>query len=94
MNTRTNDPAFVSRAVADIWHEVLGTNHERPGASFFELGGESIKAVRLTSRITEELGVEMEVGDLFEEDPDLTDLTRTVTRGLGGPDRLPGSGDR
>lgn len=84
MSIRTNDPASVSRAVETIWHEVLGGETGPAGTTFFELGGESIKAVRLTSRIAEEIGVEIEVGDLFEEDPDLTHLTRSVFQGLEG----------
>lgn len=87
MNTRMHDPTPVSHVIESIWQEVLGTGAGRSDASFFELGGESIKAVRLTSRIAEEVGVEIEVGDLFEEDPDLTDLTRTVTRGLNASAR-------
>jgi acyl carrier protein len=46
--------------------------------TFFELGGESISAVRLVSRIEEELDVWIDVGDIFEEDPNLEALIRTV----------------
>lgn len=47
-------------------------------ASFFELGGESISAVRLVSRIEEELDVWIDVGDIFEDDPNLAALISTV----------------
>ncbi|MFC7613497.1 phosphopantetheine-binding protein [Actinokineospora soli] len=46
--------------------------------TFFELGGESISAVRLVSRIEEELDVWIDVGDIFEEDPTLATLIATV----------------
>ena len=68
--------ASVAEQVAAIWKDVLAEGE--PGASFFELGGDSIAAVRLVGLIEDELGVEIEVGDIFEDDPTLADLTATV----------------
>lgn len=68
--------ASVAEQVAAIWKDVLSEGE--PGASFFELGGDSIAAVRLVGLIEDELGVEIEVGDIFEDDPTLADLTATV----------------
>ncbi|MEH1028542.1 phosphopantetheine-binding protein [Micromonospora profundi] len=64
--------------VREIWNDVLGVT----GASsqtFFELGGQSISAVRITARVEEELGVEVGLGDLFE-DPDLDAFVAIVSR--------------
>ena len=57
------------------------------GGSFFELNGDSIAAVRLVSRIEDELGVSLEVGDIFEEDPDLAALVRNVASQAEGGTR-------
>lgn len=68
----------IARTVEDIWQDVLTVSPGQEDATFFELGGESIAAVRLVSRIEEELDIWLDVGDIFEDDPDLASLTRTV----------------
>jgi amino acid adenylation domain-containing protein len=52
--------------LAVLWSHLLGV--ERVGAhdSFFALGGHSLKATRLVSRLRAELGVEVEVRRIFE----------------------------
>ncbi|MCI0383188.1 acyl carrier protein [Streptomyces sp. CNQ085] len=76
------DVTTVTAKLERIWAETLGV---LPGdlkdTTFFEAGGESISATRLVSRIEDELGVQIEVGDIFEEDPDLDALGRLVTAG-------------
>jgi acyl carrier protein len=54
------------RAVAAAWAEVLGV--ERVGATdgFFAMGGHSLRAVRIVTRIDELLGVRLPVSALFE----------------------------
>lgn len=53
--------------VARIWEEVLGV--ERVGASdnFFDLGGQSLTAVRLAGRLRDDFGVEILVRDLYAD---------------------------
>ena len=53
-------------AVAAIWSEVLEV--ERVGADddFFDLGGHSLKATRIFSRVSARLGVELPVGVIFD----------------------------
>jgi acyl carrier protein len=63
--------------VEEIWRDVLGMPEGRQDATFFELQGQSISAVRIVTRIEDELGVAVDVGLLFE-DPDLTTFTREV----------------
>ncbi|AXB47415.1 hypothetical protein A4R43_37285 [Amycolatopsis albispora] len=69
----------LEQAVGKIWKEVLSVPDGKGEATFFDLNGDSITAVRLVSRIEDELGVEIEVGDIFEEDPSLAVLVKDVT---------------
>jgi acyl carrier protein len=69
----------IAQKVEEIWRAVLTVPDGQEDATFFELGGESISAVRLVSRIEEELDIWVDVGDLFEDDPNLATLVQTVT---------------
>jgi acyl carrier protein len=69
--------ANVEQQVEAIWRDVLGAPQDRPDATFFDLQGQSISAVRIITRIEDELGVSVDVGLLFE-DPDLATFTRAV----------------
>ena len=73
----------ITARVTAIWRDVLRVPDGAPAeATFFELGGQSISAVRITARIEEELGVEVDMGDLFE-DPDLPTFIRDITARAG-----------
>jgi amino acid adenylation domain-containing protein len=67
------------RAIAAAWAEVLGV--ERIGATdgFFNLGGHSLRAVRIIARIDEMLGVRLPVSALFES-PTVRGLAERVAR--------------
>jgi len=67
----------VEKQVEEIWCDVLGTPAGRPDITFFELQGQSISAVRIVTRIEDEVGIGVDVGILFE-DPDLTTFVREV----------------
>ncbi|MFI1741190.1 non-ribosomal peptide synthase/polyketide synthase [Streptomyces sioyaensis] len=53
------------RTVADIWSDVLDVHPVGADDDFFALGGDSVLAVRVLSRIREERGVRLTVRDLF-----------------------------
>jgi non-ribosomal peptide synthetase component F/acyl carrier protein len=53
------------REIASIWAELLGVDRVGVHDDFFELGGQSLVAVRLTARILDEFGVELTVRDLY-----------------------------
>jgi len=67
----------VEKHVEEVWRDVLGMPEGRPDATFLELQGQSISAMRIVARIEDELGIGVDVGILFE-DPDLTTFTRAV----------------
>ena len=67
----------ISQKVERIWREVLDVADGQEDATFFELEGQSISAVRIAARVEDELGVQVDIGDLFE-DPDLATFVRDV----------------
>ncbi|HEU4562176.1 MAG TPA: amino acid adenylation domain-containing protein, partial [Longimicrobium sp.] len=64
-------------AVAAIWREVLGVTEVRAGDDFFAVGGHSLRATRVLSRIQERLGVTLPVKAIFAA-PTLAGLAAAV----------------
>ncbi|BDC94491.1 amino acid adenylation domain-containing protein [Treponema bryantii] len=52
--------------LAEIWKEVLGVEKVGRNDSFFEIGGDSIKAIQVVSRLNNE-GLGLEIKDIFEQ---------------------------
>lgn len=67
----------VERALARIWEEVLGKKSIGVSENFFEIGGHSLKAVQIASRIYVELNVKIEVALLFAN-PTIRQLANIV----------------
>lgn len=55
----------LAQAVAAAWKEVLGIEQVGMNDNFFELGGHSVLVVRLHARLTEVLGPDLPIMDLF-----------------------------
>jgi peptidyl carrier protein len=68
----------LEKSIEEAWKDVTGMRAGQEDLTFFDLKGDSISAVRLVSRIEEELGIWVEVGDIFEEDPNLPGFVRLV----------------
>ncbi len=49
-----------------MWQELLGVAQVGPDDDFFDLGGHSLMAIRLMTRIKRELGVRFELSTIFE----------------------------
>lgn len=82
---RTLSVAEIEQQVAAIWADVLGAPRDDTSATFFELNGQSISAVRIAARVQDEVGVQVDMGDLFE-DPNLATFTRDVLAKAGHGD--------
>jgi hypothetical protein len=68
----------IEAKVEEIWRDVLQVQAGEEGETFFALNGESISANRLVTRVEDAVGVWIEVGDIFEEDPDLATFVGMV----------------
>jgi len=53
------------RAVAEVWRQVLGTPAFGAGDNFFEVGGSSLAIVAVQVRLSERLGRQLRLVDLF-----------------------------
>ncbi|MEV5885050.1 non-ribosomal peptide synthetase [Streptomyces sp. NPDC052020] len=51
--------------LAELWREVLGTDEVGAGDNFLELGGDSVRAMQLVSRIDQRYGVPVEPGTVL-----------------------------
>ena len=69
-----------------MWAELLGVESVDTDADFFELGGNSLMAIRLMTRIKRELGVRLDLAAIFEAPTvaELASLLRTEDPGIDG----------
>src|SRR5579871_2714396 len=74
----------VEIALARIWHEVLGRDGIGIDDRFFEIGGHSLKAIQVLSRIRRDLGVETKLTDLF-----VHQTIRSLAAQIGGQPTAP-----
>ncbi|HEX8905036.1 MAG TPA: phosphopantetheine-binding protein, partial [Longimicrobiaceae bacterium] len=74
-------------AVAGIWCEVLNLERVSATEDFFDLGGHSLKATRILTRVGARLGVELPVGVIFDH-PTVRGIAALVDerRGADQPD--------
>jgi len=56
----------MSDRLRNLWVETLGVSDIADDDDFFDIGGNSLSAVELVSRIREQFGVELNVGVLFD----------------------------
>ena len=73
----------VQKALADIWSGLLQLERIGLNDDFFELGGHSLMAMRVVSRVEEELRIALPVRVLFEKSR-LRDLSAHVESSLHG----------
>ncbi|MEI6205655.1 MAG: amino acid adenylation domain-containing protein [Desulfuromonadales bacterium] len=68
------------QGLAEIWSEVLGLARVGACNPFIEIGGDSLKAIRVIARIYKQFGVEVSVRDFFAC-PTIRELARFVDAG-------------
>ncbi|WP_338837336.1 amino acid adenylation domain-containing protein [Gordonia polyisoprenivorans] len=88
----------LERTVAAVYREVLGVDEVNAHADFFALGGTSLSATQVASRLSERLGADIAVRILFDTRtvaalasaiPAGSDAPVAVPRHLARPERLP-----
>ncbi|BCB89231.1 condensation domain-containing protein [Phytohabitans suffuscus] len=72
----------MERQLTEMLQELLGLERVGVNDSFFELGGFSLLATRLTTRIRERFGVEPSLRDVFES-PTVDELAQFIVRAQG-----------
>ncbi len=78
----------IETTVARIWSEVLGLGQIGRNDNFFDLGGHSLKATQIVSRVRRDLGVAPSLRSMFEN-PDLQGFAARLRLVLNnGADRL------
>jgi amino acid adenylation domain-containing protein len=70
----------IETTLAAIWREVLEVEKVGLHDDFFALGGHSLLAVTMITRLREALGLEVELGDIFEH-PCLSDFASKISNG-------------
>ncbi|MDD5286363.1 MAG: amino acid adenylation domain-containing protein [Desulfuromonadaceae bacterium] len=82
--TSYEEPATpTEKGLAGIWSEVLGLGRVGACNPFIEIGGDSLKAIRVIARIYKLFGVEVSVRDFFAS-PTIRELARFVDAGQRG----------
>lgn len=67
----------VTAALESIWRHVLDVDNVEPDADFFDLGGDSLLAVRVVARIRQVFGIPFSVKQMFRS-PTLSRLAVAV----------------
>lgn len=63
--------------MAALWREALGIEHIRRDDNFFDLGGDSLSALRLVAKIQEIFGVQLGLGAFFKT-PTLSQMVEII----------------
>lgn len=71
--------------VAAAWSSLLGIDQVGVDDDFFELGGESLLAIRIMAHIRSEIGIDLPVRTLFDH-PTIATLTAALADAAAGPD--------
>ncbi|MBD8505169.1 amino acid adenylation domain-containing protein [Hoyosella sp. G463] len=79
----------VQRELARIWSGLTGTAVTDLHATFFDVGGHSLLAARVVSRVESELGAHVPLADFLERGTTIATLAHLVEASTGSPDDGP-----
>jgi len=68
--------------LAEMWQELFGIDRIGVEDNFFKLGGDSLIAIQLATRLSSGMGVELHVNELFDQ-PTIAGLARRVAAARG-----------
>jgi acyl carrier protein len=51
--------------IAKYWIQILNVDTVEPSDDFISLGGNSLSAVQVANRIADDLGVQLDIGEMF-----------------------------
>jgi NAD(P)-dependent dehydrogenase (short-subunit alcohol dehydrogenase family)/acyl carrier protein len=74
--------------VAQLWTELLGIEPIGIEDNFFEIGGHSLLAVQIVSRLRERYGVDLPLRTLLSEAPTIAGMAGTIAQNLPNSDQL------
>ncbi|MCK4261229.1 MAG: amino acid adenylation domain-containing protein, partial [Halanaerobiales bacterium] len=69
----------IEQKLVEIWQEVLRVEHLGLNHNFFEVGGHSLKATVLVSKIHKKLNVEVPLGEIFKK-PTIKELAEYIQK--------------
>ncbi len=73
----TRDPTDTEARLIDIWHDLLHVTAIGPKDNFFDLGGDSLRAVQLVGAIEREFGRQLAVSTVFHA-PTIENLAEAI----------------
>lgn len=79
-------PAPTADRLREIWCDILGLDTVEDDASFFDLNGKSVDAIRLINRIRGDFGLEITVRTVIEA-PTVARLTEALRTAPPAPAR-------
>lgn len=82
----------IETRMLEIWREVLADDRIGAGHNFFEIGGHSLLAVKLVSRIEQAFDTPLPLSALFEA-PTVARLTARIERSFGEPSPIDGTAE-
>ncbi|MEC5387823.1 phosphopantetheine-binding protein [Uliginosibacterium sp. H3] len=80
--TASVEPDAVSASLLKIWQEILHISAIQPDDDFFELGGDSLGAIRMLERIGREFGDELLEPDVIYSTSSFSKLAAAISDAL------------